>query len=165
MSLFTPEPGLIIWMLFSFLIVVILLGKFAWPAILNAVERRALFIDKGVEDAKEATKKLEAVERKQKEMLDQAHAEQIRILNETQQLKSKLLEEARQEAAHEKQLIMDQTNQAIAQARLNAMKEIRKEVVDLSMRVSEKILRQNLENNNAREELIQKMLDEIMIKN
>lgn len=165
MSLFTPEPGLILWMLLSFLIVVTILGKFIWPSILSAVEKRSMFIAKGVEDAKEATKRLEEVEIKEKEILDHAHTEQIRILNETQVLKNKLLEEARQEAAHEKQLIMDQTNQAIAQARMNAMKDIRQEVVDLSVRMSEKILRQNLENNKAREDLIERMLDELMTKN
>lgn len=165
MSLFTPEPGLILWMLLAFLIVVGLLGKFVWPSILRAVDERSAFIAKGVEDAKEAARRLEDAEKKQQEMLENAHTEQIRILNETEQLKSKLLEEARQEAAHEKQQIMEQTNLAIAQARMAAMKEIRKEVVDLSVKVSEKILRQDLQNKKTREDLIEKMLDELMVKN
>lgn len=165
MSLFTPEPGLILWMLFAFLIVVALLGKFMWPTILHAVEQRSEFIAKGVENAKEAARRLEESEKKEREMLEHAHSEQIRILNETELLKSRLIEEARQEAAHEKQVMMEQTNQSIAQARLAAMKEIRQEVVDLSVKVSEKILRQDLQNKKAREDLIDKMLNELMAKN
>lgn len=165
MSLFTPESGLILWMLLSFLIVVGILGKFVWPSILKAVEERSAFIAQGVEDAREAARRLEDAEKKQQEIIERAHTEQIRILNETEKLKSRMLEQARQEAAQEKQHILEQTNQDIAQARMAAMKEIRKEVVNLSVQVSEKILRQDLQDKKTREDLIEKMLDELMVKN
>lgn len=165
MSLFTPELGLIFWMLIAFLIVVFILGKFIWPPILKSIAERTAFIAKGVEDAEEAARRLQEAQTKEKELLDHAHSEQIRMLNETEQLKNQLIEEARQEASKERQKVLEQTNQAIAMAKLDAMKDVRKEVVKLSIQVSEKILRQDLDNKKAREQLIEKMVNELNINN
>ncbi|MFR7811090.1 MAG: hypothetical protein ACLU4N_18525 [Butyricimonas faecihominis] len=51
MSLFTPEFGLVFWMLVVFLILFGILAKYAWPAIVRMMDERADFIDKGVEYA------------------------------------------------------------------------------------------------------------------
>ena len=56
MSLFTPEFGLVFWMLVVFLILFGILAKYAWPAIVRMMDERADFIDKGVEYAREAKK-------------------------------------------------------------------------------------------------------------
>ena len=165
MSLFTPEPGLIIWMLISFFIVVFILGRFIWPSLLNSVAKRAEFIDQGVENAKQAARKLEDAETQEKSILEKAHSEQIRMMNETESLKERLLEEARQEAAREKNKLMEQTQQALAQAKKDAVDDIRKEIVALSIQLSEKILREDLSNKEAQEKLIDKMLQELQISN
>lgn len=56
MSLFTPEFGLVFWMLVVFLILFGILAKYAWPVIVQMMDERADFIDKGVEYALEAKK-------------------------------------------------------------------------------------------------------------
>ena len=57
MSLFTPEFGLVFWMLVVFLILFGILAKYAWPAIVRMMDERADFIDKGVERLKEIEKR------------------------------------------------------------------------------------------------------------
>lgn len=165
MSLFTPEPGLIIWMLIIFFLVVLTLGRYVWPSILKSIEERAEYIRQGVENAEEAARKLKDAETEGKTLIAHAHDEQIRLMNETEQLRNRLLEEARQEASSEKTRLMQQTQEAIAIARKEAMSEIRREVVSLSIRLSEKILREDLANKEAQEKLIEKMLSELKTNN
>ncbi|MEG1615297.1 MAG: F0F1 ATP synthase subunit B [Bacteroidales bacterium] len=165
MSLFTPEPGLIIWMLISFFLVVIILGKSVWPSVIKAVQERSEFIRQGVEDAEEAARKLEDANLKEKEILAKAYSEQIRLMNETEKLRDRLMEEARQDAAKEKGRLMAETNEAIAMAKKDALSDIRKEVIAISIQLSEKILREDLQNKEAREKLIGKMLTELETRN
>lgn len=54
MELFTPEFGLVFWMFLVFVILFVILAKYAWPAIMKSVDERADFIDKGVSYAQEA---------------------------------------------------------------------------------------------------------------
>ena len=53
MELFTPEFGLVFWMFLVFVILFVILAKYAWPAIMKSVDERADFIDKGVSYAQE----------------------------------------------------------------------------------------------------------------
>lgn len=54
MELFTPDFGLVFWMFLVFVILFVILAKYAWPAIMNSVDARADLIDKGVTYAQEA---------------------------------------------------------------------------------------------------------------
>lgn len=165
MSLFTPEPGLVIWMLISFFTVVLILGRYIWPSILKSVQERGEFIRQGVENAEKAARKLEEAESEEKRILEKAHTEQIRMMNETERLKEQLLEEARQDAAREKAKLMEQTQLALVQAKKDAVDDIRKEIISLSIQLSEKILREDLGNREAQEKLIDKMLNELQMSN
>lgn len=73
MELFTPEIGLVFWMFVVLVLLCLLLGKFAWPAIIKSMESRADLIDKGVLYAQEA-----------KEQLDNAKAEANKFILEAQ---------------------------------------------------------------------------------
>ena len=83
MELFTPDFGLIFWMFVVFALVLVLLGKFAWPVIIKSIEERADLIDKGVEYAENA-----------KVQLDNAKAEAEKYILEAQQQQAEILREA-----------------------------------------------------------------------
>ena len=72
MELFTPEIGLVFWMFVTFVLLVGILAKFAWPAVIGMLEKRADLIDKGVVYAQNA-----------KEQLDNAKAEAANYVAES----------------------------------------------------------------------------------
>jgi ATP synthase, F0 subunit b len=152
-------------MLITFLSVVAILGKFIWPSILKAVSQREAFIAQGVADAKEAALRLQSAQVEQAAILQEAHDRQLEIIRQTEDMKRKLMEEMREEAAREKQTMLDQARQQIAQSRIDAMNELKNEVVTLSTKISEKILRKTLDTSQSNEELIGRMLKELENKN
>ena len=160
MELFTPEPGLMIWMLVAFLIVFFILAKFGWPAIIKGVEERGRFIDNAVQAAKEANEKLAGIKVAGEKMLSEARNEQLKLLKEGAELKEKIINEAKEKAGLEADKIMQNTKLAIQKEKEDALKEIRNEVANLSIEIAEKVLQKKLDNKSAQMELINKLLEE-----
>ncbi|MDO5571696.1 MAG: F0F1 ATP synthase subunit B [Bacteroidales bacterium] len=165
MSVFYPDFGLIFWMLLVFLLVVMILGKYLWPFFIKAVEQRSKFIEKGVEDAKEAAKALANANALSKKIIDEAYSKQISIINETDAIKAKLIEQAKIAAKKESLAIMQQTNEAIENAKKEAFEDIKIKIVDLTLNLAEKVMRNDLKNTKNQKELIEKIMNEITIKN
>ena len=160
MELFTPEPGLMIWMLIAFLIVFFILAKFGWPVIIKGVEERGRFIDNAVQAAKEANEKLAGIKVTGEKMLSEARNEQLKLLKEGAELKEKIVNEAKEKAGLEADKIMQNAKLAIQKEKEDALKEIRNEVANLSIEIAEKVLRKKLDNKSAQMELINKLLEE-----
>lgn len=160
MGLFTPDSGLVFWMLIVFLTVVGILWKFAWPFITKAIADREQYITNSVKAADEAYLKLETIKEERTSILAEAREEQNNILKEVQVLREKLIEDAKNQARIE-------ADKLLAEARLNiqtekemALKEVRNQVALLSVSIAGKLLRKNLESDGAQVELVNKMLDE-----
>ena len=101
MSLFTPEFGLVFWMLVVFLILFGILAKYAWPAIVRMMDERADFIDKGVEYTREAKRDREKAQEEAKALLAEAHRQQLEVLQQTERLKREMIADARKAAENE----------------------------------------------------------------
>ena len=76
MELFSPDFGLIFWMFLTVLLLVVLLGKFAWPFIVKTLEERADLIDKGVEYAQDAKEQLENAQKDAAKYVTEAQKQQ-----------------------------------------------------------------------------------------
>ena len=88
MELFTPEFGLVFWMFLVFVILFVILAKYAWPAIMKSVDERADFIDKGVSYAQEAKSQLEHATENAQALITEAQQKQLEIMREAAQMKS-----------------------------------------------------------------------------
>jgi F-type H+-transporting ATPase subunit b len=161
MSLFTPEFGLAFWMLVVFLILVLLLGKYAWPVVIKSMEERAAFIDKGVEFTQEAKKDREQAQADVRELLAEAHKQQLETLQQTERMKQEVIESAQQAAAKEAKKIMDAAKASIEHARIDAELQLRKQAGLLSLQIAEQVVRKNLSDDSAQMELIEKLLNEV----
>lgn len=161
MALFTPEFGLIFWMLVIFLIILGILAKYAWPVIIRSIEERAEFIDSGVKYAQQARQQLEDADAKIRQMLADAHREQLESLQETERMKRGIIEEAKKEASVEVQRMMQEAKLSIEQAQREAELQVRRQVSRLSLGIAEKLLRKDLSDDAAQIELVNKMLDEM----
>lgn len=165
MALFQPEFGLIFWMLLVFLIILGILAKYAWPVIIRSIEQRAEFIDNGVKYAVEAKEQLDHASVQIREMLAEAHKKQLESLQETERMKREMIEDAKKAASVEAQKMMEEAKISIDQARREAELQVRKQVSRLSLDIAGKLLRKDLAENAAQEELVNVMLDEIETKN
>ena len=160
MGLFTPETGLVFWMLIVFLTVVGILWKFAWPFITKAIAEREQYITNSVKAADEAYQKLETIKEERTHILAEARDEQNTILKEVQTLRDKLIEEAKDLAKIEADKLIADARQSILAEKELALKEVRNQVALLSIDIAGKLLRKNLESDHAQMELVNKMLDD-----
>ena len=163
MELFNPDIGLAFWLLISFGIVVFLLGKYAWPAIMNAIHQREQYISDSITAANEAQERLKNIQKEGNDLLDKAREEQIRIVQEAKKVKDKTIAEAKDLAKQEADKVLEKARLAIQKEKEDALREIKQQVALLSLEIAEKILRRDLSDKDAQVDLINKMLDEINI--
>ena len=114
MNLLTPDPGLLFWMVLSFLIVFFLLAKFGFPIIVNAINKRKEFIESSLISAKEANEKLATIQEEGERLLAEAKAQQKEIISSAMQEKQKILQAAQDEARTSAQQIVDDAAARIA---------------------------------------------------
>jgi F-type H+-transporting ATPase subunit b len=160
MSLFTPEFGLVFWMLVIFLILLVILGKYAWPVIINSMEERAAFIDKGVEFTQEAEKDREQARADARGLLTDARKQQMDILQQTERMKQEIIDNAQKTATHEARRIMEAAKLSMEQAKIEAEFQLRKQTGLLSLQIAEQVIRRDLASEDAQMELIDRLLNE-----
>ncbi len=161
MELFTPDFGLVFWMFLAFIILFVILAKWGWPVILKNIDERADKIDKGVEYAQEAKAQLDSARADAQKYIEEAQIKQAEMLRDAAKMKSQIIEEAKNEAAKEAQKVMDAAKVSIEQSRKEAELQFRNEVSKFSLEIAEKMVRNQLSDDKAQTELVNKMLDEI----
>jgi len=164
MDLFKPEVGLLIWMFIPFLVVFIVLAKYAWPYILKGVEDRGNFIDESIRTAKEANERLANIKEEGEKILADARAEQLRILSEANSMRDQLIDKAKTDAKTESEKLITAAAAEIKNAKNAALSEIRAEVALLSVEVAHKLMRGQLDKQTAQTDMIDKLLSEINIQ-
>lgn len=165
MELFTPEIGLVFWMFVVLVLLCLLLGKFAWPAIIKSMESRADLIDKGVLYAQEAKEQLDNAKAEANKFILEAQKQQSEILREAARMKAQIIEDAKVAATEEAQKVMDAVKLAIEQQRKEAELQIRNEVSSFALQIAEKLLRDRMADDKAQSQLVEKLLSEIETKN
>lgn len=147
-----------IWMLIGFLIVLFILAKVGWPMIMGAVTKRNQHISDSLVAAKEANEALAGIEAAKEKALADSHAEQIRIMNESQELKKQLIEEAKAEARSEAEKMVAEARLKIQKEQEEAMNQIKAEVITLSVDIAEKLLQRELSDKEAQSRYIEEIL-------
>jgi F-type H+-transporting ATPase subunit b len=160
MSLVTPDFGLLVWMTVIFAILFFILAKFGFPIITRMVDKRSDYIGKSLSDAREARNQLASFADEQQKMIDDCKREQTRLLNEAAQTREELLRAAREQASVEAAAVLTRAREDIAVERENAMRDVRREVAELSVNVAEKVLRDKLDNADVQNALIERLIDE-----
>jgi F-type H+-transporting ATPase subunit b len=139
-----PDPGLYIWTILTFLVLVTLLRMFAWKPLLEALERRQDTIRKSLDDARQAKQELERLNVEAQRILAQARGEAEAIVTRTRDDAARLREELRQKAQQEASGIVRNAEQQIELETARALQQIRNEAVDLSVAIASKLLQRNV---------------------
>jgi len=135
---------LIFWSLISFGILLGLLYKFAFPLIIGALETREKTIRENLERAEQTRKEAEHLLVQYQTRLKQAEQDAEKILAETQKRAQRLLEENQQRVGQETERMMAEARQEILREQQKVLQELKRHVVDLTLLVTEKLLRRTL---------------------
>lgn len=145
------DPGLFFWTIFTFLILLGLLARFAWRPLLAALESRQATIRKSLDDAEAARQQLEQAQQNAEATMRQARVEADAILSDTRSAAATLREQMRQEAQTEAQALVANAERQIQLERDRALAEVRREAVDVSLAIASKLIQRNItrEDNEA----------------
>jgi F-type H+-transporting ATPase subunit b len=139
------NPGLIIWTLITFVLLILLLSKLAWKPLLGALQAREQGIADALSQADEARKESERVLNENKAALAKANEETARLIAEgrimAEQVKNDIIAKANENA---KSLIA-QAKDEINREKEAALIQLRSEVADLAIAVAEKIVDETLD--------------------
>lgn len=156
-----PDTGLLFWMVIIFAIVFFILAKFGFPVITKMLDKRRDYIDSSLRLAREADEKMGRMMEEQSRMIAQAREEQNRILKEAAQARDNIVRKAQEQAQDEARKILDEARVKIEAEKESALREIRSQTAMLSVKVAEKVLRQQLSTDKAQIDLVYRMLDEV----
>jgi F-type H+-transporting ATPase subunit b len=151
------DPGLFIWTIVTFLVLLGLLAKFAWTPLLEALETRQNAIRKSLDDALQAKQELERINLESVQIVNRARVEAEAIITQSRSDGDRLREEIRARARAEADHIVKNAERQIQLETSRALEQIRREAVDLSVMIASKIIQRNLtKEDNAR------LIDEAM---
>ena len=139
-----PDPGLYIWTIATFLVLVGLLAKFAWGPLLAAMAARQDAIRKSLDEARQAKQELERLNVESARILAQARTEAEAILTATRSDAMQFRVELKQQSRAEAAAIVKNAEQQIQLETSRALQQIRQEAVDLSLAVASKLLQRNV---------------------
>jgi F-type H+-transporting ATPase subunit b len=158
--LLRPDPGLFIWTILTFLVLLGLLAKFAWRPLLEALESRQNAIRKSLDDAQQARQELERLNQESAQILRHARAEADQIIVSGRSDAERLREEMRQKAKVEADGIVKNAERQIQLETARALQQIRSEAVDLSVMIASKLIQRNLSKEDN-ERLIEEALKQV----
>ena len=148
MELVTPAIGLIFWTAVVFTLLVILLKKFAWKPILNAVESRNTSIEEALKAAEKAKEDIESLTADNDRILNEARLERDAILKEAREIKDNVINDAKNQAKLEADKILNITKDQIKNEKLAAITELKNQVADLSIEIAEKVIKSELQDSD-----------------
>ena len=161
MELITPGLGLIFWMTLAFLLLVYILGKFAWKPILQLLKEREASIHEALNSATKAREEMKQLQFSNEQLLQEAKNERDAILNEARKIKEKLIEDARIKANEEALRIVEGAKESINNEKMAAMTELKNQIAENSLTIAKFILRRELSDPKRQEEYVQELLKEV----
>jgi len=163
MELLTPGIGLIFWQVVIFLALVFILTKFAWKPILNALKIREESIEEALSSAKKAKEEIENLKSDNEKLLIEARQEREKILKEAREASNELKEQAKKEAVEMADKIISDAKVSIESVKQAAMADVRNKVAELSLAITEKILRKKLESDKEQKNLMEEYLKDVKL--
>ena len=139
-----PDPGLYIWTIIVFLVLLFLLMKFAWKPLLAMLEKREDNIKQSLADAEKARDELANVKEDTEKLLNEARTESQAIVAAGKKNAERMQEEIVDKAQSKSDALLADAKKQIQLEKDRAITDVRAEVVNLSMQVAEKLIKKNL---------------------
>lgn len=158
-----PDFGLLFWTSVIFLIFFLLMRKFAFGPIGDALEKREGDIRNALDEAKKARNEMEQMNSENERLLAEAREERTQMLKEAKETRDRLVNEAKEDAKKEANKIMEGAKQEIEAQKQSAMLELKNQVGSMAIEIAEKVVRQTLKGDAASETLVNGLVDDIKL--
>ncbi|MDO8549980.1 MAG: F0F1 ATP synthase subunit B [Ignavibacteria bacterium] len=159
-SLVDVNPGLIIWTVVTFIILLFILKRVAWKPILSALDQRETAIKDSLEKAEKAKEEAQKVLQENQASLLKAEEESKKIIEQSRQYAEKLKDQMIKESKEQAQKIVDDASAQIDQKKEAAFNELKTKVAEIAIQAAEKILHENLDK-DSHKKLVDRYIEDI----
>lgn len=160
LNLLTPEPGLVVWTVVTFLVVLAVLWLFAWKPIISQLDKRNERVETDLDESRQQREKAEQLLSEIERRLSDAHKEAGDILSDAKARADKIKSEMMKDASDEARKIKENAEKEIENARLKAIDSIKESAVDLTSEIIARLF-QNQFAESEHKELIKKEIENI----
>jgi F-type H+-transporting ATPase subunit b len=160
MNLITPDFGLIFWQTVILLVVLLILGKFAWKPILNAIQEREENVETALQAAEVARRMVAQAQIDKEMLLRTAHKERTEIIELATETQHVIINEAKIEAEKVSKKMIEKTRVLLAEEQEAALEGMKNIVATLSVQIAEKLLQAQLEQRHTQEKLVHRLIEE-----
>lgn len=161
MELLLPKLGLIFWMLVAFGITLWILGKYAWKPIMKSLDDREKNISDSIMSAENVRKEMSELKSENEALLAQAREERAQMMREAKETRDKIITDAKEVAKAEMNKIVADAQNVIHQQKMAAITDLKNQVGNLVIEVSEKVLRRELSSQQEQEKYIQQLTQNV----
>ena len=158
------SSGLFFWQTVIFIFLILLLKKFAWKPILDAVNEREEGIKNALLSAEKAKEEMASLQSDNEETLKKARSERDSLLKEAREIKQQLIDEAKSEAKSEAKKIISQAQETIQNEKNAAIVDLKNQVAGLSIDIAEKVLKEKLSDDKTQMKLVKDLVKEVTLK-
>lgn len=153
--------GLFFWQTLIFVILVVLLAKFAWKPILKAVKDREEKIKDALEAAENAKLEMAKLKSQNEDMRKEALAERDALLKQAKETKDQIIAESKTAAKVEADKMIAAAREEIKSEKVAAMSEIKNQVAELSIEIAEKIVKDQLQSDDKQKTLVDNLIEDV----
>ncbi len=153
--------GLFAWQVLLFVVLMLLLRKFAWKPILNAVNEREDSIKEALDSAEDAKREMAKLKSSNEDLLNEARADRDAMLKEAKEIKDKIVGDAKATANEEAEKIVVAARESIQHEKMAAITDLKNQVALLSIEIAEKILKDELSSADKQKAIIDNVVKDI----
>lgn len=159
-SIITPDPGLVFWTVIIFVTLWVILGKFAFKPLVSSLNERQNSIQDALDQAKRAREEMAQLAAKNEDLLKEAKEERNKMLAEAKDVATRIVEDSREKAKDEYRKLLENARRDIDNERKAATTELKNMSGMLAIEIAEKILRRELADKSAQQELVATLVKE-----
>lgn len=159
-SLIEVDPGVVFWTVITFVLLLLVLKKYAWKPILSALDQRESAIKESLERAEKVQEEANKVLEDNKAKLAKAEEESRKIIDQSRDYADKLKEQLISESKEQAKKIIEDAKQEIEREKDAAFNSLKSQIVDITLKAAEKILKENI-SKDKNEDIVKDYIKEI----
>jgi F-type H+-transporting ATPase subunit b len=159
-GLLDVNPGLMIWTVVTFILLLFILKKIAWKPILEALDKREKEIKNSLEQAENAKEEARKILEENQANLAKAEEESKKIIEQSRTYSESLKEQMLKESKEQARKLIDDAGDEIQRKKDAAFEELKEQIAELAVNAAERIMKENIDAGKNKE-LVNKYLSEI----
>ena len=161
--LLNPGLGLIFWTFLAFIVVLIILKKYAWKPILSTLKERETSIAESIASADKLKAEMAQMQSDNEVLLAKAREERALLIKEAKETKDRIINESKEQAKIEANKIIVEAQAAIQNQKMAALTEVKNQVGALVVEVATKVLQRELSDKSAQEQFISDLTSKVKL--